>query len=207
MLQKPVIEFLRMAADKTPVPGGGSVAALSGALGCAMGHMAAAFSTSEKYAGVKEQVDQTLQAMAANLKSFAEFVEADAAAYAEFSAAQQMPKATEAEKQKRQVAMQLALGNAVKIPRQVCSLSLQSLKVVRVLVETGNKNLVSDVGVAAAMLKSAFDSARLNVEINLAWLKDNPEVARIRMEVESEAKLAEELTALIYARTLEIIRS
>lgn len=206
MLEMPVIDFLREAADRKPVPGGGAIAALAGALGCTMAHMSAAYSTGDKFAQAKEQIDEMMKQFAEAMGKFAELVEADAAAYSKYDAAMKMPRSTEAEKMVRKTAMQFAIQNAVKAPLDVCVLSTQTLQALAPLVEIGNANLISDVGVAALMLRSAFYCGRLNVEINLTTMGEREGKEELVQNLDHLEKAVNELTQYIYDTAMEVIR-
>ncbi|RKY21276.1 MAG: sugar ABC transporter substrate-binding protein [Planctomycetota bacterium] len=206
MIEKSVAEFLQEAADRRPVPGGGAIAALAAAMGSAMAHMSASYSTSEKFAEVKEQVEVVLAHFREAVGRFAQLAEADAEAYSRFAEAMKMPRSTEAEKQKRKAAMQLAIEGAIEVPLEVCGLCVESLRALLPLVEVGNKNLVSDTGVAAVMLKAGFSGAKLNVETNLAWLADKEKAEEIRKAVEEQEPIVREMAEGIYRRALERMR-
>ena len=206
MLEVSILNFLKDAAGMTPVPGGGSISALTGAMGSAMAHMSAIFSTSEKYENVREQINSLLEHFSGALERFAILCDEDAIAYGKLNEAMKMPRATEAEKQMRKAAIQLALLDALNVPMEVCSLAVTSLKKLVPLVSIGNQNLVSDVGVASSMLNAAFEGARLNVEINLAWIEDKEKVKEARSKLDGWSMLAKELSDGIYRETIARIR-
>ena len=206
MLENSIRQFIDSAASKTPVPGGGSVSALAGALGSSMGHMACVFSTSDKYADVKDKVEPAISHFSEAAKKFSAYVEDDAKAYEGFNKAMKLPKSTPEEKTLRRTEMQNAIRGAIEVPRKVCVLAHESLEVISGLSCYLNKNLISDVGVSGLMLRAAFEGARLNVEINLAFLKDEKACEEIRHQVEGLAKEVEELASDLYDEVLEEIQ-
>jgi len=99
-------------------------------------------------------------------------VDQDVEAYKKYYNATKLLETDEKQRQFKKDAIQAALKEAVDVPFNICKLSVELLKVCPNLAEAGNPNLVSDVGVGALLLEGAFDSAALNVRINLRQLKD-----------------------------------
>ncbi len=173
MLDRTISSYLDSAAARTPAPGGGSVAALSGALGAAMASMPAHFTLGKRgYEQVQDEVKKILEESEKARKKLAELAEEDIAAYRKVSEAYKMPGETEEQKQIKKERIAKAAEEAMKVPfetaRQCCSV----IKTLGRLAETGNKNLISDVGVSAYLLDAALNCARLNVEINLKDMTD-----------------------------------
>ena len=185
-----VREYLSDAASGQSTPGGGSVSALVGALAASMSEMAGNFTTGkEKYANVESEVNRLLSDLKRRRQKLLTLVDADVEAYGEVDKAYAMPKETEEEKADRTTALQVALGEAMKVPlnvmRQCAEISKTSVR----LAEIGNPNLITDVGVSAILADAACAAARLNVEINLKYIKSPETVGKTREEVD---KLAEE---------------
>ena len=178
-------DYVKEAGAGKPTPGGGSVSALVGALGVTMAQMAANFTTGKKkFRAVEPKVQQMLNELAAGLGALLEEVDKDAEAYATVAAAYGMPHGTAVEKKGRSEAIQEALHVAMKPPRDVCRQCYQMLKVVNALKDVANPQLVSDVAVSAIMLQAALKGAKLNVMINLAALKDQDLVDRLKEEID-----------------------
>ncbi len=172
-INQSIKKYLDEAAAKLPAPGGGSVSALCGALGAAMVSMVANFTVGkEKYKGVEGEVNRLLAKSEELRKRLAELMDADVEAYGKVAAAYRMPKDSDEKKSKRSRAIQEAGKEALKVPLRTAACCHQILKLSQRLVDIGNVNLVSDVGVAVILAEAALQGAALNVEINLVSLKD-----------------------------------
>lgn len=188
---EPLEKYLREAASSSPTPGGGSVSALVGALGTTMACMAANFTVGrEKFKAVQPRVREILAECDASWDKLVNLMQADTEAYAKVSAAYGMPKATGTEKAARTAAIQEALKIALAVPLDAVRASQRVLTLVRELVDLANPNLISDVGVAAILVEAALAGAKLNVDINLAGLKDTQFVAQTRAEINAAATFA-----------------
>jgi formiminotetrahydrofolate cyclodeaminase len=186
LTDKPVTTFLDELASNAPAPGGGSVAALSGALGAALVSMVCNLTVDKKgYEAVQEDI-QDLLAQSENLrKELADLLEDDVAAYTAYSQAAKMPRGTDEEKAERAEAMQAALKNATEVPLRIAEAAVKVMDLCMPAAEKGNKWAVSDAGVAVLMAEAALRSAALNVLINLGSLKDQDFVAAKRARLES----------------------
>ena len=171
-------------ASGAPAPGGGSAAALVGALGAALNSMVANFTVGkEKFAAVEEDV-QLLLSRSEGLRQVLErLTQADTEAYGGVASAQQMPRETEEQKAARSAAMQEALKAAAQVPREAVRAAYEVLEVAKELAEKGNPNLITDVGVAAKFAVAAMECAALNVDTNLAYIKDETYCEACRQEM------------------------
>lgn len=150
-------EYADVLSQKTPVPGGGSAAALTAAVAAALLSMVANYSigkSSSKTAGRK--IEGVLHKSEQLRKQFLEFVDLDAQAYLRVV---QSRGASLKERRK-------ALKEARDVPLKICRLCYQAVRLTPVLVEQGNKYLLSDVEVAVELLEAAFKAALINVRIN-----------------------------------------
>ncbi len=178
-------KYLADAAAGQPTPGGGSASALAGAVGTSMACMAANFTVGKKkFKHVEGRVSELLEKCDAARKALLRYVDEDVAAYTHVSGAYSMPKSTPEEKAARGAAIQDALKIAMGTPINVFCACAEVLGTLDELADLGNPNLISDVGVAAALVLGALDGAQLNVEINLAYLKDEALVASTRAALE-----------------------
>jgi len=186
MTSHPVHDYLEKLAGKLPAPGGGSAAALAGALGAAAGAMVANFTVgNEKYAAVEAEIRAHLEAIEEARAEMERLVDEDVKAYGAVSAAYAMPRGTEEEKTARTAAIQEALQTAAAVPRALADQCAALAQHLPPLLEKGNSNLVSDVGVAARLSEAACECAWLNVEVNLAFMKNQQFVAKARAETEA----------------------
>jgi formiminotetrahydrofolate cyclodeaminase len=198
---QPIDAYLADAAAGIPAPGGGSVSALVGALGTTMACMAANFTVGKKkFRDVEGEVRQLLEQLQAGLDQLASQMDRDVEAYSTLDAAYGLPKGTPAEKAARTQAIQDALRVALATPLAALRACRQLIGLLDRLVEIANPNLISDVGVAAIVLDAALRGAKLNVEINLAWLKDAEFVAATRQEIDAAAAEAAATTASVVER-------
>lgn len=173
LIRKPVNEFLDELASNSPAPGGGSVAALSGAIGTALTSMVCRLTIGKKkYADVQPEMEDVLKKSEELRGTFSKLLDDDTAAFNEVMAAFSLSKATEEEQRKRNAAIQAATKKATLIPLNVMQLCEQALRLAKTTAEKGNKNSASDAGVAALILQSACAGAALNVRINLGSLED-----------------------------------
>jgi len=186
LTEKPVTTFLDELASSAPAPGGGSVAALSGALGAALISMVCNLTVGkEKYADVQEDIKALLAQSEALRKELVELLESDVQVYTVVSKAMKMPRATDEEKAVRTAAMQQALKAAAGVPMRVAEACVKVMDLCRPTAEKGNVNAVSDVGVAVLMAEGGLRSAALNVLINLGAIKDEVFVTENRAKLDA----------------------
>ena len=168
-----IVQFLDALASSAPAPGGGSAAALSGALGAALVSMVCNLTLGKKkYAAVQEDISALLERSEALRHQLIDLLQADVQVYTGVSQAYRMPRKTPEEKAARSAAIQQALKSAAQVPMQVAEACAQVLDLCTPAAEIGNVNLVSDAGVAALMAEAGLRSAALNVIINVNAIKD-----------------------------------
>jgi formiminotetrahydrofolate cyclodeaminase len=185
LTDKPVTNFLDELASNAPAPGGGSVAALSGALGAALISMVCNLTVGKKgYEDVQDDIHDLLAQSEALRKELADLLEADVEAYTGYSVAAKMPRSTDEEKAERAQAMQAALKVATDVPLRIAEAAVKVMDLCMPAAEKGNKWAVSDAGVAVLMAEASLRSAALNVLINLGSLKDQEFVAERRAKLE-----------------------
>jgi len=164
-------DFLSELASDSPTPGGGSVAALAGALAAALTSMVANLTIGKKkYADVQDDVQAVLKKTEGLRLELSELMQEDAAAFDKVMVAMKLPKETDEEKAKRADALQAALVDAAMVPLAVMEKCVEVIALAKVAAEKGNKNAVSDAGVAALMGRAGAHAAKLNVMINLGWI-------------------------------------
>lgn len=186
LTDRPVSTFLDDLASNAPAPGGGSAAALGGALGAALVSMVCNLTLGKKaYADVQEEIQDLLDQSEALRHELTELVEKDVAAYSGYSKASKMPRGTDEEKAERAVVMQKALKVATDVPLAIAETVVKVMDLCLPVAEKGNKWAVSDAGVAILMAEAALRSAALNVYINLGSLKDAEFAADRRAKLES----------------------
>lgn len=185
-------EFVDLLASDAPAPGGGSAAALEGALGAALTAMVCGLTVGKKKYAEFEELAQSAQAKALDLKTrFVDVMDRDTEAFNVVSAAFGMPKATDEEKAARSAAIQKGLEGCTKTPFEMMELAVETLELTASILGKSNDSAASDLGVSALSLRAAIQGAWLNVLINIGSLK-NKELAE-DYRVKGEALLAKAL--------------
>ena len=205
-IDEPMKKYLDEAASGASTPGGGSVAALAGALGAALTSMVCNFTVGKKkYADVEAEVSQILEE-AENLRGkLLDLMVEDTQVYGQVSAAYGMARDTAEEKAARTEAIQNALKAAMGAPLEAAICCHKILKLNEPLLEKGNQNLISDVGVAILLAEAAMRSAIMNVEINLSYIKDEDLCQKTKEKLRPLMNEAAELRIKIYKAVNEAI--
>jgi len=190
-------DFLEELGSSSPAPGGGSVAAIAGALGASLAKMVANLTVGkEKYSDNEE----TMIAVRDDAKKLAvEFMEQateDTMAFNTFMEALSMPKDSNNEKTARREGMQKALKRSTEAPLRILELSRELAVLCLTAAEMGNPNAISDAGVSALMASSAARGAAFNAQVNLASIDDpyyrEMSAAVIERELGSVEKIVKE---------------
>lgn len=168
-----VKDFLNKVAGSDPVPGGGSIAALNGAIASALAAMVANLTIGKKnYADCEELMKQIAERAAGLKEEFVADVDRDSEAYDRVFACFKMPKATDEEKAARSAAIQEATKFAAQVPMEVARRAYGLMDTIAQVARKGNQNAVTDACVAMMAARSAVLAALMNVRINLGSLKD-----------------------------------
>ena len=194
-----VKDFLDKIAGNDPVPGGGSIAALGGALASALATMVTRLTIGKKGYEASEEVMQHAQTITLRLlDEFIALIDKDSAAYNEVFACFKLPKTTDEEKAVRSAAIQEATKQAALVPLEVARKALDMMSVIADVARLGNRNAVTDACVAMMSARSAVLGALMNVRINLGSLKDKEFAAKLQAE-------AAELEHLACAKEKELL--
>jgi formiminotetrahydrofolate cyclodeaminase len=189
LTDKSVKALLEAFRSPAPTPGGGSAAALSGAIGASLLAMVASL---PKPRAADDGELRRLRDAGSHCAGLAQELEAlidrDSEAYDQVVAAYRLPKDTDAEKAARAREIQAALKAAIDAPLDVMRACAAALNRGPVLLTFGNASASSDVQVGLELLRAGLAGARLNVEINLPGLKDEAYVTEVRSAV---ARLSE----------------
>jgi methenyltetrahydrofolate cyclohydrolase len=186
-----VAQLLAALGSPEPTPGGGTAAAVAGAMGTSLLLMVTGLAKSrtntddEKAALAKARA--ALEPLTLRL---ADLADADARSFNEVMAAYRLPKATDEDKAARTRAIQEALRGATDIPLETLRVCASAIEQGRAVADHGNRSAASDAGVAIGLLRAAGDGAAANVRINLTGLKD--EAYKSATEAET-ARLAEQV--------------
>lgn len=180
-----IMDFLHVLALAKPTPGGGSVAALQGALGTALLSMVTGIT-------VNKTKDKELEDFHGFLKlstyEFYRYIDKDKNAFDKVIEAFKLNEDTEKDKKKKKNAIQNAYKYAAQVPFEVCKKILFIYPYARILAKKGLKNAISDVGVALFSLHSGFMAARVNVLINLNSIKDKEFNTSVKQELDALLK-------------------
>ncbi len=160
-------------AAGTPVPGGGSVAAVVGALAAALGEMVANLTLGrEKYADVEASLRPARDRLTALRTSLLDAAAADEAAYQSYRDAASLPRTSDREKAARTDAMQQALIAATDVPLGVARSAREVAEILQSVAREGNPHVRSDAALGALLAEAALRGALLNVRGNAAMLAD-----------------------------------
>jgi methenyltetrahydrofolate cyclohydrolase len=196
LMEKSVDDFLAELKSNSPAPGGGSVAALAGALAAALGVMVGNLTLgSAKCADAHTEAASLKSDLEKALDSLARYVDDDTAAFNEVMAAYKMPKESEGDKAVRSQAIQAALQKAAELPLQVAATCVGVLELSKRMLAIGNPNAASDAAVAGRMAHAGAWAALYNVRINLASIKEaafrEPAAEKVRtLAAKADAELA-----------------
>ena len=196
LLKMNLREFCNETLSDSPAPGGGSVAALMGALGASLGGMVANLSAGKRGWDDKLEYFSNWAVKAQQLKDeLLALVDEDTAAFNKVMDAFALPKESAEEKVARSAAIEKATKYATEIPLRVMETASKSYELLAEMADKGNPASISDVGVGALATRACIDGAELNVRINLGQLKDEKfkselleKVRKVRAESESRCK-------------------
>ena len=207
-INESIQKYLDDLAAKTPAPGGGSSAALAGAMSSSLISMALNFTMgNEKYKDFEAAAKEMLAKSERLRADFAKFFEEDMAGYGAVLKAYKLPKDSDADKIKRQRAIKEALKQATLTPLHVCQQSVEAIKMCPDLAKHGNKNLICDVEVPVRLLEAAFYSAKINIVMNQKSIQDdefNKDVSKQMAALEKELLKYKEMAEKEIAKVTNI---
>lgn len=186
LAEQTVKDFTNLLASDAPAPGGGSAAALEGAMGAALTAMVCELTLGkEKYAAHREEIAAIRDKAEALREKLLQAMDEDTEAFLQVSRAFALPKATEEEKAARSAAIQAGLARCTETPLRVMELAAEALALTASLPGRFNESAASDLGVAALSLGTCARGVWLNVLINVGSLKDKDLAARYRRQGEA----------------------
>lgn len=166
-------EFADVLASSASMPGGGTAAALAGALGAALASMVSNVTIGkEKYKDVEAELQALLPRTEELRGKLLQMMDADADSYTKMMAAYRLPRETEEQKAARTTAIQEATIYATRVPLEMMELCAQVVGLALPVAEKGNLNAVTDAGCGALLAEAALNCAAFNVKINLRSIKD-----------------------------------
>lgn len=184
--EKTCEDFVDVLASKSAVPGGGGAAALTGAIGIALGSMVCNLTIGKKkYAEHEESVKSILEKARSLEKDLIGMIDEDAECFLPLSKAYGLPSLTDEEKKIKSETMENALKKACEVPIKIVKACYESIKLHEDLVDKGSRLAISDIGVGVQCLRAAILSGQLNVLININSIKDEKYVNEVRNEINS----------------------
>ena len=199
-------DFVKELSTNSPAPGGGSVAALAGALGAALSSMVAALTHEKKeMLETKPEMD-IIGVEAQTLKDRLTFlVDEDTEAFNKVMDANRMAATNDNEQKIKDKAVEVANKYAIEIPMETAEKCFRVIELAEILVEKGNPNSVSDAGVAAEVALAGVSGACMNVLINLPGIEDEDYCDSKRDQVETIMEKAESLEKIVFEKTMDVI--
>lgn len=201
--QQPIGAFLDALASGAPTPGGGSVAALSGAMAAGLVGMVCALTVGKKgYDEVQGEVRSIAEQADALRAELAGLAQADIDVFGRLASAYKLPRITEADAASRRAAIQTVTRQAAEVPLAVGRAAVALLPLCAPAASRFNRTVASDIGVAVQLVRAAVQSAIINVEVNLSSLEDQRYVREARAQLDDlTVGLDDEI-----AGVLEIVR-
>ncbi len=201
-LNKNLQEYFDELSSSSPTPGGGNVAALCGALASSLGTMVCNLTIGKKkYADVEQEMISLKNKLEIYQKEFSELALKDNEAFDKVMEAFKLPKELEEEKEVRNSKIEEATINAAEVPSEVMRKCYELLPILKSIADKGNKNSLSDAGVAIALTRTSVQGAYLNVLINCSSLSNQT----IAEEIRKRANIIFEEIDKRSAQMLEII--
>jgi len=184
LINKNITDFVATTASNEPVPGGGSIAALAGALGAALAEMVGQLTIGKKkYVEVNDEMEEMVASLEKKRQTLIELIDKDATSFDGVMKAFKMPKETDEEKAARSAAIQEETKYAASVPLETARVAFSIMDEAERAVVKGNKNAVTDGATAAMMARTAVLAALMNVKINLTSIKDESFVKTMSDEV------------------------
>ncbi len=200
-------KFAFETASESPAPGGGSISAYSGAMGAALATMVANLSANKRgWDDRWEEFSSWAEKGISYQKELLELVDEDTKAFNQIIDAFKLPKENEFDIKKRNDAIQNATKNAILTPFRVMQVALDSMSVIKKMVEIGNPNSITDACVAALCARTAVRGAFLNVQINCLDYNDKSFVDEINKKGKNILEKAFKLENKIISITEKIMK-
>ncbi len=188
-------KYIDDLASRQPAPGGGSAAALCGAVGTALLEMMCNFTVgNKKYADAEQNIKGYLSSLAYIQQGFESLIDEDVKTYSAIR---------DAFKSKEKIIIDNALKQGYNICLKICVLSKDGLNIASELPEKGNVNLITDVGCGAELLNASFNSGVFNCDINLKGIEDIDFTEKQRPVLDALKREAEGLYKVVIAKTKE----
>jgi len=200
--QLSVLEFIAELSSGNPTPGGGSVAALCGALGAALSAMVANLTVErEKYEQTWKSMEEVKKAAGDLSARFLELMQEDSDTYQKVITAFELPKETDDQNASRQADIEETMKKAALVPLETLRASEELIRAARDAVRGGNPNAITDAAAAVQLANTTAVVASYNVQINISRIKDQAFVAKCEKEVTEILKRQEALISDVDGNT------
>ena len=196
LIDMTINDFVEEIDSSSPAPGGGSVAALASDIGIGLARMMAHLSFGKKKyealdKDIKEEFQSRFEKLAKIREELSKLVDEDTNSFNEFMKVIKMPQDTFKQITQRQTLLSEATLNSIKVPYKTAYLSLEAMRELEFIVDNGNQNAITDIGVGTLMLCTGLEGAILNTTVNLMNLEDKELAKKYRencVEMLSEGK-------------------
>lgn len=201
---KTVNDFLQELGSASPTPGGGTAAALAGALASSLCTMVASLTLGrDRFKDAWQEMEVAVEKGHALTATLVELMDQDAESYNAVMTALKMPKSTEEEKGLREERMQESLKEACKVPLKTVQTVAEVGHLMESVLFKGNTNAVTDAGSAGRLAWAAAHAAAYNVEVNLKAVKDTAFVEETRRKLQFELAQVEASAIIAEAELLK----
>ncbi len=197
MRDQSIDEFLDELATRIPAPGGGAVAALHAAQAASLLAMVARYSTGPRFADHADAVERVLVKADALRVDTLELAEDDADAFRSVAEAYGLPQETDEENEARSDAIAAALVEAAEPPAAVVVAANHLVAIAEELLPIGNPNVVADLGAALEAARAAAGTARLNIDVNRAGVRESDVRERLSATVTDADHVMERADELV----------
>ena len=181
LVEMKVTDFIDEVSRESPAPGGGSIAALAGALGASLSSMVSNLTANKRGS---DEVDEILNNAAEECQEIknvlVKAIDEDTNAFNAYMDARRLPNKTAEGKKAREEAMQAGLKQAVMVPLNTAQQSFRAIEIAEIVAKSGNPNSITDVGVGAQSAYTGVLGGIYNVLINLKDIKDEKYVSEMR---------------------------
>ncbi len=182
-------DFMKTLSDGTPTPGGGSVAALSGAMAAALIEMVARLTRgNRKFESAWVDMKETLRKVEPLRQRLLQLADEDSIAYNEVIEAFRLPKENASQKEQRKAAVQKGFQKSALVPLEGLKNLLELSRAAVVAVDKGNPSSITDAGVGLQLIRAAAAGVAYNIRINLTSIEDAAFVSRVTGEMDSMFK-------------------
>jgi formiminotetrahydrofolate cyclodeaminase len=198
VLDDTIGSWLDDLASDSPAPGGGAAAAMNAAVGAALVSMVCNLTIGKpRYAEHEPLMRRVLEESTELRTQAMRLAGDDAAAFAAVTDAYKLPKDTDVEKAARTDAIQAALVSAADVPLRTAAVAAGIIDAAGRIIDGANVNVLSDVAVAASSARAALEAAVINVEINLAAMRDVSRRQELRAALDKHATAAEQADRIV----------